>query len=111
MGWFYREVRWGYFTVRDVEEPLHEVRVTKEGVVITMDLPGVRKEDLIINASEDAILVEATTKVGGATVRYRKLIRTPIPIDPDKVVAKLTNGILQIIAPPKEVGFRRVKVE
>lgn len=111
MDWFYREVRWGYFSVRDVEEPLHEVKVTKEGVVITMDLPGVRKEELVISASEDAILVEATSKVGGATVRYRKLIRTPIPIDPDRVVARLTNGILQIVAPPKEVGFRRVKVE
>ncbi len=111
MDWFYREVRWGYFSVRDVEEPLHEVKVTKEGVVITMDLPGVRKEELVIRASEDAILVEATSKVGGATVRYRKLIRTPIPIDPDRVVARLTNGILQIVAPPKEVGFRRVKVE
>ncbi len=111
MGWFYKEVRWGYFTVRDVEEPLHEVKVTKEGVVITMDLPGVRKEDLVISASEDAILVEATSKVGGATVRYKKLIKTPIPIDPDKVVAKLTNGILHIVAPPKEVSFRKIKVE
>ncbi|MDK2383746.1 MAG: Hsp20/alpha crystallin family protein [Candidatus Korarchaeota archaeon] len=111
MGWFYREVRWGYFSVRGVEEPLHEVKVTKEGVVITMDLPGVRKEELVISASEDAILVEATSKIGGATVRYRKLIRTPIPIDPDRVVARLTNGILQIVAPPKEVGFRKVKVE
>ncbi len=111
MGWFYREVRWGYYTVRDVEEPLHEVKVTKEGVVITVDLPGVRKEDLMISASEDAILVEAVSHVGGAKVRYRKLIRTPVPIDPDRTVARLTNGILQIIAPPKEVGFRRVKVE
>ncbi|MCD6348821.1 MAG: Hsp20/alpha crystallin family protein [Candidatus Korarchaeota archaeon] len=111
MGWFYREVRWGYFTVRDVEEPLYEVKVTREGVTITMDLPGVRKEDISISASEDAILVEAVSQVGGTRVRYRKLIKTPIPIDPDRVTARLSNGILQIVAPPKEAGFKKVKVE
>lgn len=111
MGWFYREVRWGYFSVRDVEEPLYEVKVTREGVVITMDLPGVRKEDLNISVSEDAVLVEAISRIGGSKVRYKKLIRTPMPIDPDRVYATLMNGILHITAPPKEMGFRKVKVE
>lgn len=111
MGWFYKEVRWGYFAVRDVEEPLHEVKLTKDGVVITVDLPGVRKEDLLINASEDAIYVEAISQLGGVRVKYKKLIRTPIQIDPDRVEARLSNGILCIVAPPKEVTFRRVRVE
>ena len=111
MGWFYREVRWGYFAVRDVEEPLYEVKVTKDGVLVTMDLPGVRKEDLVVNASEDSIMVEAVSRIGGSVVRYRKLIRMPIPIDPDRVRARLSQGILVIVAPPKEVGFRRVEVE
>lgn len=111
MGWFYREVRWGYFSVRDIEEPLYEVKMTREGVVITVDLPGVRKEDLSISASEDAVLVEAISRIGGAMVRYKKLIRMPVPIDPDKVSAKLMSGILHIVAPPKEMGFRKVKVE
>ncbi|ACB07132.1 Hsp20/alpha crystallin family protein [Candidatus Korarchaeum cryptofilum] len=111
MGWFYREIRWGYFAVRDVEEPLYDVRLTKDGVVITVDLPGVRKEDLVLNASEEAIYVEALSHVGGARVRYKKLIRTPIQIDPERIEAKFSNGILYIWAPPKEVTFRRVKVE
>ncbi|MEM4581294.1 MAG: Hsp20/alpha crystallin family protein [Candidatus Korarchaeum sp.] len=111
MGWFYREVRWGYFAVREVEEPLHDVKMTKDGVMITVDLPGVRKEDLILNVSEDAIYIEALSRVGGVMVRYKKLIKTPIQIDPERVKARLSNGILCILAPPKEVTFRRVRVE
>lgn len=111
MGWFYRELRWGYFAVRDVEEPLHDVKVTKDGVMITIDLPGVRKEDLVVNVSEDAVYVEAVSHVGGAKVRYKKLIRTPIQIDPERAEARLNRGILCIIAPPKEFSFRRVRVE
>ncbi|RDD52994.1 MAG: Hsp20/alpha crystallin family protein [Candidatus Korarchaeota archaeon NZ13-K] len=111
MGWFYREIRWGYFSVREVEEPLHDMRLTKDGVIITVDLPGVRKEDLILNASEDAIYIEALSHVGGTRVRYKKLIKTPIQIDPERVEARLSNGILYILAPPKELTFRRVRVE
>ncbi|MCS7102709.1 MAG: Hsp20/alpha crystallin family protein [Candidatus Korarchaeum sp.] len=111
MGWFYREIRWGYFVVRDVEEPLHDVKITKDGLIITVDLPGARKEDLVLNVSEDAIYIEAVSQVGGARVRYKKLIRTPMRIDPDRVEARLSNGILCILAPPKEVTFRKVKVE
>ncbi|MCD6244669.1 MAG: hypothetical protein DRN78_01560 [Thermoproteota archaeon] len=111
MGWFYREVRWGYFAVRDVVEPLSEMKIGREGVEITVDLPGVTRENLMINASEDAILVEAVSLVGGARVKYKKLIKMPFPIDPERVKARLTHGILHIVAPPKEVGFRRVPVE
>ncbi len=111
MSWFYREVRWGYFSIRDVEEPLYDVKVTKDGVIVTVDLPGATRENLRISASEDAIMVEATSKVGGREIRYRRLISMPITIDPERVTAKLSNGILQIVAPPKEAGFRRIKVE
>ncbi len=112
MGWFYREVRWGYFAVRGAVEPLSEIKLVKDGVEITVDLPGVSKENLSLSASEDAILIEATSMVGGAPVRYRKLIKMPIPIDPDGVKAKLSeNGILYIYAPAKAKGFRRVEVE
>ncbi len=111
MSWFYREIRWGYFAVRDIEEPLYDVKLTKDGVIVTVDLPGATREDLRISASEDAILVEATSHVGGREVRYRRLITMPMPIDPERVTAKLSSGVLQIVAPLKETGFRRVKVE
>ncbi len=111
MSWFYKEVRWGYFAVKDFEEPLYDVKLTKDGVIVTVDLPGAAREDLRISASEDAILVEATSHVGGREVRYRRLITMSIPIDPERVTARLSNGILQIVAPPKETSFRRVKVE
>ncbi len=112
MGWFYKEVRWGYFVVRGAVEPLSEIKLVKDGVEITVDLPGVSKESLSLSASEDAIMIEATSTVGGTPVRYRKLLKMPIPIDPDGVRAKLSEGgILYIFAPAKAKGFRKVEVE
>ena len=92
-------------------EPLYEVEDKGDEILVTFDLPRVRKENVEINTTEDT--VEVIAKMSDAvcwerwgvvqkqiTFRsFRKQIRLPEPIDTEKAHASLRNGILQIKLP------------
>ncbi|MCL6630678.1 MAG: Hsp20/alpha crystallin family protein, partial [Armatimonadetes bacterium] len=95
-------------------------------VVVKAELPGLKKEDIEITATEDSISLrgefkrEEEVKKEGFYRRERregKFYRTipmPAPIKPDQVKASFKDGILEITAPeveeakPKE---RKVPIE
>jgi len=99
----------------------------KDGnVVVKAELPGLKKEDIEVTATEDSISLrgefkrEEEVKKEGFYRRERregKFYRTipmPAPIKPDQVKASFKDGILEITAPeveeakPKE---RKVPIE
>jgi HSP20 family protein len=99
---------WGY---NGNLEPLYEVEDEDDEILVTFDLPCVRKEDVEINTTEDT--VEVIAKMSNAVCwerwgvvqkkitfqSFRRQIRLPEPIDQNKAHASLKNGILRITLP------------
>lgn len=112
--------------VTEVAGPPVDVYEKDGNVVVKAELPGLKKEDIEITATEDSISLrgefkrEEEVKKEGFYRRERregKFYRTipmPAPIKPDQVKASFKDGILEITAPeveeakPKE---RKVPIE
>ena len=92
-------------------EPLYELEDTGDIIQVSFDLPQVRKEDVEINTTADT--VEVIAKMSNAVCwerwgwiqkriafqAFRKQIRLPEPIEPDRATASFKNGILRINLP------------
>lgn len=103
-------------------EPLIHVREEDEEIVISADLPCVRKEDIEIYCTEDAIEIRAKMarhmrfERWGTVQRkitfnsFRRSIALPVRVDPEKARASFRGGILEIRL-PKKIKKTRIKVE
>jgi len=99
---------WGY---DGCLEPLYEVEDKEDAILVTFDLPRVRKENVEINTTENTVDVIAKMsdavcweRWGSIQKRisfqaFRKQIRLPELVDPEKVSASFKNGILRINLP------------
>ncbi|MGP3668073.1 MAG: Hsp20/alpha crystallin family protein [Candidatus Bathyarchaeota archaeon] len=98
-------------------QPLTHISETEENIIITIDLPCVRKEDIKINATESMVRVEAPMReciridFYGPLQRvefevFKKTIKLPTLVDPKRAKARFRLGVLEIILPKKVVGFR-----
>jgi len=87
-------------------KPLFKIEVSDEQVMVTFDLPYVRKEDISLTSTEDALSIEAkmrkpiSMKLGGSMQRhfqfekYSKKIALPVRVDPKDASAAFRNGLL-----------------
>jgi HSP20 family protein len=92
-------------------EPLYDVEDQEDAILVTFDLPRVRKEDVELNTTADTVEVIARMshavrweRWGCSQKRitfqaFRKQIRLPESIDPGKATASFKNGILRINLP------------
>ena len=111
-------------TGRDGEEmiePLADVQETDGEIIVTMDLPGMDKEDVDIALSSDELSVVAQRKTetgmgmaeGNFHQRersYRRFERTvslPTGVKADEAHAKLESGVLKISIPKAVVTTRK----
>ncbi|MHA1699365.1 MAG: archaeal heat shock protein Hsp20 [Promethearchaeota archaeon] len=77
----------------DVREPLADVIEEENEIVVVVELPGVKKEDIQLNATDYALEIYAES---GNIRKYRKRLDLPARINPDKAKARYTNGILEV---------------
>lgn len=101
-------------------EPLYEVSERPGEVVVSIDMPGVSKEDVVLHATENRLYVDAECRkniclkgVRGHEkifTRYRKAISLPSPVDPDQAKATVRNGVLEIRLPKRRGGVK-IKVD
>jgi HSP20 family protein len=79
-------------------EPLVDVSTTNNQVIIVLEMPGVKKEDIKLYASEYFVEVQSTDPKR----KYHKTIELPKEIDIERVKSKFNNGILEITLNKKE---------
>lgn len=91
-------------TPRGEREPLTEVVDLNGRYEITVEVPGVKKDEIDLSATEDTMKVETTGER-----KYQKTISFEDPIDPDKVDANFRNGILTVEAEKKEKEEKKGK--
>jgi HSP20 family protein len=96
---------------------------TKDGYHVRADLPGVTPDDLEINATADTLTIsgelKAMTDVSNEgwlrqerrTGKFTRSFTLPMQIDPNKVDANFTNGVLELVLPKAEnVKPRSIKI-
>ena len=70
----------------------------KNELYITAEMPGIKKEDIEVNATENEVIIKAK----GGERQFYKSVQTP-SIDPDSSKAKYNNGVLEVTLKLKEV--------
>lgn len=104
---------------KGVTRPLADVQETDDSVIVTMDMPGVEKEDIDISVVDEELRVSAEKSSQAETKEeqfhkrertYRKFERRvllPASIKADEARASLANGVLEITLPKVSVVTRR----
>ncbi|WP_455278973.1 Hsp20/alpha crystallin family protein [[Eubacterium] cellulosolvens] len=102
-------------------EPLTHVTESLDKIVVTMDLPLVRKKDIHLTIEEKCLNLEAPL---ARCVRYErwgthsdcefssfyKMLNLPSRVNPDEAKAKFLNGVLSVEL-PKTVKGKKINVE
>lgn len=90
-------------------EPLTDIIEEKDSVRVIVELPGVEKDDIQLNAEDAHLEVE----VDREDRRFYKKLELPCSVDPDSAQASYKNGVLEVTLTrvvPKKKG-RAVKIE
>jgi HSP20 family protein len=75
-------------------EPLADVTTTDKDVKVVVEMPGIEKKDIKINAHDN--IVEVFT-IDTAQRKYRKIIEVPSEADIETARSTYKNGILEIV--------------
>lgn len=119
-GFMLPRVKWG----EGFELAYPDVDIYEEDnkVVLKAEIPGVKKDELTIDVSEDAITISGEKKKEEKVEKkdYFRLERSfgsfsrsfslPSGVDADKAKASFKDGVLQITLPKKE-GAKKKKIE
>ncbi|MEM2899703.1 MAG: Hsp20/alpha crystallin family protein [Thermoplasmata archaeon] len=111
----------------ELRTPSVDIVDTGKEYKISAELPGVSKDEIEVNLTENGIEISSETKKESEEKKdekdnkylrrertYSKFYRAfnfPEEVLPDKAEAKLENGILEIMVPKKEVKEKKHKVQ
>lgn len=91
-------------------EPLADVNSTDKEVKVILEIPGVKKEDIKINANETLVEINAND----SQRKYHKTIQLPHDIDINTAKSTYNNGILEVtFVKSKDQGVkgREIKID
>jgi HSP20 family protein len=80
-------------------EPLADVVTTDKEVKVVVEMPGISKEDIKVNAFDNKVEISTSEK---AERKYHKIVDLPPDADIDSVKSNYRNGILEITFSKKE---------
>jgi len=97
--------------IKEEREPLVDVIEEKDVIKVVAELPGVEKEDIKLNATEDTLTISVDTPQR----KYYKEVTLPAKIDPKSAKATYKNGVLEVKLtrkePIKEEKGEPIKIE
>ena len=117
---------YGEFTDRlrgDRWQPDVDVFETERGVVVRVELAGIRSDDVRVSVDGQVLRlsgvrsapegeeVQRLHQMEIAAGPFERRVRIPITIDRDRVSAHLADGFLTVTLPRRDPARRRVKVE
>lgn len=74
------------------DELLTDVTVNDDNVILTMEIPGVKKEDIQLEGGKDSVTVSVNTP----EKKFEKTVALPNEVDIDTASAIYNNGILEL---------------
>ncbi|MEW6603677.1 MAG: archaeal heat shock protein Hsp20 [Thermoproteota archaeon] len=84
----------GMLQLTSEREPLADIVTTDKEVKVVVEMPGISKEDIVINAYENQMEISTSEK---AERKYRKVIDLPADADIEPGKSGYKNGIFEII--------------
>ncbi len=89
--------------------PLIDVIETDDEVQVIAEMPGVRKEDIDLNATERTLEIKAE----GENRRYHEIVELPCEVIPESAKARYNNGVLEVVFKKKhpEKKGKKIKIE
>lgn len=99
--------------------PACDVDETETQYLISLDLPGIGKQDLKIQAMEGQLLISGErkrSKTGHLSTErfygpFQRMFNLPQPVDIQKIEANYEDGVLQIAIPKLEIAVsKRVEI-
>ncbi len=124
-GMFYPLAGYGAME-RDFRIPAVDIRDSGKEIIISAEMPGIRKEDVNIEVGDGSVIIEGETKEEdekkGDTFYHRERryasfhreIPLPEEVIGSKAKASMKNGVLELVLPKKEPTEQKrisVKVE
>jgi HSP20 family protein len=114
----------GRFLQTGERYPLMNIFDTNEDIVLVAELPGVGKEDIHLSVDDGLLTISGERKMAATpdkaqwlrneirTGEFSRVIELPRQVNPDKITAELSNGILRVILPKaEEAKPREVKIK
>ncbi len=105
-------------------EPFIDVIETDKEIIATAEMPGLEKQDININVTDDRLEISAETKHEEKTEEkgyvyrerragsYYRAVSLPSPVNPDALKASYKNGVLEIKMPKTEIKKKKpLKIE
>ncbi len=107
----------------DVLRPAVDVSETKTGLEVTVDLPGVKPEDMTVELEDNVLTLKAERVsvhddedkdrqvhlMERSVGTFMRRFSLPIEVDEDKVEASFTDGVLSITIPRAEAAKTAAK--
>lgn len=84
--------------ISEEREPLTDIIEGDEDVAVTVEIPGVEKEDIDLNITNDTLDI----KVDTPQRKYHKTLELPCDVKPKTTKATYKNGILDIVIKRKQ---------
>lgn len=78
-------------------KPTSDIVKGKDEVAVTVDIPGVEREDIDLNITEDALEIT----VNNPKRKYHKLFDLPCSVKPKTMKSTYKNGVLDIVVKKK----------
>lgn len=98
-------------TLSAEREPLVDVNATEKEVKVVVEMPGVRKEDIKVNAANSQVEIDASYN----SRKYHKLIDLPKEADIETAKSIYNNGVLEITFDKKKEDIKskgkEIKIE
>lgn len=78
--------------IKEKREPLADALMTNGEVKVVVELPGVEKDDIKLNATENSLTISVDTPGR----KYYKRMELPAKVVPKKAVTLYKNGVLEV---------------
>lgn len=108
----------------DVVAPTLDMIDKGDSILVRVDMPGLKKDDISITIERNILNITANEKhtdeyakedfyyMERSSKKLARSVRLPVKIDPNKITASLKEGILEItLGKTKEVKPKKIKVE
>jgi HSP20 family protein len=83
--------------------PACDVSETEEKFLLSVDLPGMKKEDIKIELKDQVLTISGERK----TEKYQRSFTLPTVVDGNKVEARYEDGVLELTLPKTELAKPR----
>jgi HSP20 family protein len=104
--------------------PIMDLYERASDLVVKVELPGVRREDIDLTITKDTLIVKGEVKkdeeikdedyfiAERAYGNFTRTIALPVEVENEKTQASLVSGILEIVLPKKEQAkSREIRIE